>query len=252
MSKLKTLIFRENIVESFHDIKCHIKSFTGENIFSTNDEKDLIYPRSSIKIFQSIPFLESNAINLYNLNTKQIALSCSSHCGEKFHLKELVSWLKKINLKASDLKCGIHNPLHKTSSEKLFLSGQKPFQLHNNCAGKHLAMLTSCVANNYPIKNYVDFNHPHQKQVRKTFSNFIEDNISVKNYGIDGCSAPQYAFTILQLGNALSNLLKIYNNNYKLSKNIQIVIESILSNPKFIGGSNNLDSNLIEISNMKR
>ena len=123
MSKLKTLIFRENIVESFHDIKCYIKSFKGENIFSTNDEKNLIYPRSSIKIFQSIPFLESNAINLYNLNTKQIALSCSSHCGEKFHLKELISWLKKIDLKASDLKCGIHNPLHKTSSEKVHVIG---------------------------------------------------------------------------------------------------------------------------------
>ena len=32
---------------------------------------------------------------LYNLNKKQMALSCSSHCGEDFHVKELKNWLNK-------------------------------------------------------------------------------------------------------------------------------------------------------------
>ena len=34
-------------------------------------------------------------------------------------------------------------------------------------------------------------------------------------------------------------------------ENIQTIINAILANPKFIGGSNNLDSNLIKISNKK-
>ena len=249
MSSLKTFIYRGNLIESLHEVKCYIGSLTGEKIFSTNNEKDLIYPRSSIKIFQAIAFSESNSINLYNLNKKQIALSCSSHCGENFHIKELLAWLKKINLSASDLKCGIHNPLHKISSEKLFLSGQKPYQLHNNCAGKHLAMLTSCLANNFTIKDYVNFEHPHQKNIRNIFSKFTEGKILKRHYGIDGCSAPQYAFTIKELQNALSNLLKSYYAKFEFSANIKIMIESILANPNYIGGSNNLDSNLIKISN---
>ncbi len=249
MSKLKTLIYRGNLIESSHEIKCYLGSLRGENIFSTNNENDLIYPRSSIKIFQGIPFLLSNAIDLYNLNKKQVALSCSSHCGEVFHIKELENWLRKTNLNVSNLKCGIHNPLHKKSSEKLFLSGRKPYQLHNNCAGKHLAMLTSCLANDFPIENYVDFKHPHQENIRKIFSKFTEKKISKRNYGIDGCSAPQYAFTIKELKNALSNLLKSYNNNFEFSNNVKNIIGSILANPNFIGGSNNLDSNLIKISN---
>jgi L-asparaginase II len=110
-------------------------------------------------------------------------------------------------------------------------------------------MLTSCIVNNFPIKNYVDFDHPHQINIRKVFSKFTEDIISKKNYGIDGCSAPQYAFTIEKLGKALSNLLNSYNGNFEYSKNIQTMINAILANPKFIGGSNNLDSNLIKISN---
>ena len=249
MSILKTLITRGKILESSHEIKCFIGSINGKTIFSTNNENDIIYPRSSIKIFQSLPFSNSKAIELYNLNKKQIALSCSSHCGENFHVKELSNWLEKVNLKISDLKCGIHNPIHQESSNNLFLSGRQPDQIYNNCAGKHLAMLTSCVANNYPLKNYIDFDHPHQINIRKVFSKFTEDIIPKKNYGIDGCSAPQYAFAIKQLGKALSNLLNSYNGKFEYSRNTKLTVNAILANPKFIGGSNNLDSNLIKISN---
>jgi len=249
MSKLITYISRGNLIESLHEIKCFIGTISGDNVFSTNNDKDLIYPRSSIKIFQGIPFSTSQAIKLYNLNKKQIALSCSSHCGEDFHIRELEDWLKKTKLKISNLKCGIHNPLDKDSSEKLLLSNNRPNQIYNNCAGKHLAMLTSCIANKFPIRNYVDFNHPHQKNIRKVFSKFTENIISKKNYGVDGCSAPQYSFTIKNLGKALSNLLKSYNGNFEYSKDVNSMIQAILLNPKFIGGSKNLDSNLIKISN---
>ena len=121
MGKLTTFITRGKTLESLHEIKCFVSSLDGKKIFSTNNEKDVIYPRSSIKIFQGLPFSTSNAIKLYNLNKKQIALSCSSHCGENFHIRELKNWLEKINLKISDLKCGIHNPLHQQSSNKLYL-----------------------------------------------------------------------------------------------------------------------------------
>jgi len=116
------------------------------------------------------PFSDSKAIDFYKLNKKQIALSCSSHNAESFHIKELKSWLKKTNLTKSHLQCGIHNPLDKKSAEKLFLSGKKPYQIHNNCAGKHLAMLSSCLMKKLPINNYLDFDHPHQESIRKVFS----------------------------------------------------------------------------------
>ncbi len=249
MGKLTSLVYRGNNIESVHEIKCYIQSINSEKIFSTNNDNDLIYPRSSIKIFQSIPFLNSNAVNLFKLNKKQITLSCSSHCGEKFHLRELIDWFNKTKLKLSDIKCGIHNPLNKISSENLFLSGHRPNKLHNNCAGKHLAMLSSCLAHNYPIKNYLSFDHPHQKNIREIFTIFTEKKILQKNYGIDGCSAPQYAFKIKEIATALFNLLMSYEGKFEFSKVIKNTIESILSNPKFIGGSHNLDSNLIKISN---
>ena len=249
MSKITTLFYRGKLIESTHNVKCYLGYVNGEKLFSTDNENDYIYPRSSIKIFQAIPFVSSNALEILNLNQKQISLSCSSHCGEEFHIKELKKWINKIKLKPSNLKCGIHNPLDKKSAEKLFLSGNKPYQLYNNCAGKHLAMLTTCKINKFSINDYLNFDHPHQINIRSVFSKFTEEKILMKSYGVDGCSAPQYSFTINQLGKALSNLYNSYHSKFEFSLNIKTMIDSILNNPLFIGGSKNLDSNLIKISN---
>ncbi|MBT3778171.1 MAG: hypothetical protein HOF20_06320 [Pelagibacteraceae bacterium] len=248
---MRTILRRGNLTESIHDIKCYLGSINNEELYSTENNDDVIYPRSSIKIFQGIPFATSKAIDIFNLNKKQVALSCSSHCGENFHIKEIKNWLIKTKLKPSNLKCGIHNPLDKKTSEEIFKANLKPFQVHNNCSGKHLAMLSSCLANKYPIENYVNFDHPHQNNIRNIFSKFTESKIIKKNFGIDGCSAPQYAFKINELATALINLFNSYHGNFEYAENVKFVVNSILANPLFIGGSKNLDSNLIKISNKK-
>ena len=245
MSEIKTFFTRNKNVESIHSAKCLIVNSLNEIIFTTKNDQDTIFPRSAIKLFQAIPFAKSGAIQKFNLNTKQISLSCSSHVGEDFHIKELLNWFKKLNISLESLRCGIHNPLDQNSSNKLLFSGNKPTQIHNNCAGKHLGMISSCIANNYNIKSYLDFNHPHQKEIRKSIEYFSENKIERNDFAIDGCSAPQYGLKINNLSTALINLSK----NIKNKKNIaNILVEAILKNPKFIGGTNNLDSNLIKIS----
>ena len=245
MSEIKTFFTRNKNVESVHLAKCLIVNSLNEIIFTTNNDQDTIFPRSAIKLFQAIPFAKSGAIQKFNLNTKQISLSCSSHVGEDFHIKELLNWFKKLNISLESIRCGIHNPLDQNSSNKLLFSGNKPTQIHNNCAGKHLGMISSCIANNYNIKSYLDFNHPHQKEIRKSIEYFSENKIERNDFAIDGCSAPQYGLKINNLSTALINLSK----NIKNKKNIaNILVEAILKNPKFIGGTNNLDSNLIKIS----
>tara|TARA_Y100001970_G_scaffold166351_1_gene203462 strand:- start:28776 stop:29771 length:996 start_codon:yes stop_codon:yes gene_type:complete len=248
MSKIITHLYRGKIIESTHRVKCLIQKINGEKIYSTNNENDYIFPRSSIKVFQAIPFAYSKAIEKFQLNNKQIALSCSSHCAEWFHAKEIESWLQKIKIKKNKLRCGIHNPLDKKSSENLFVSGKKPNQIHNNCSGKHLGMLSACLAEGYSTEDYLDFNHKHQRNIRNIFENFTETKILKSNFGIDGCSAPQYAFKIKDIQNALINLYKSFNSKFKFNSEVQLLIKSIIENPKYIGGTLNLDSNLIKIS----
>mgnify|MGYP003326064480 FL=1 len=158
MTKIHVEFVRGKTVESIHQVKAFVTAVDGKILLSTNNEYEYFFPRSSIKIFQAIPFAMSNAIKNYKLNNKHIALACASHKGEKFHIKELKKWISKINLKTKNLQCGIHAPLDKNTSEKIIYSRKEFNELHNNCAGKHLGMLTSCLVNNQSITNYLDYN----------------------------------------------------------------------------------------------
>ena len=141
MSKIHVDFIRGKKIESTHQVKALVTNIDGKILISTNNDNEFFFPRSSIKIFQAIPFAMSNAIKNYKLNNKHIALACASHKGEKIHIRELKKWISKINLKTKNLKCGIHGPLDKKSSEKIIYSREKFNELHNNCAGKHLACI---------------------------------------------------------------------------------------------------------------
>ena len=245
---LKVEVFRGQNVESSHYVKAIVINSKDKVIYSTNNGKDFIYPRSSIKIFQSIPLILSGAAGHYNLNDKQIALSASSHFGEKMHIKYLSKWLKKIKIKENLLRCGVHNPLNIESSNKLLMSGKKSSELYNNCSGKHLGMITTCMYKNYSINNYVNLNHPIQKEILSILESFTETKVKNKFKSIDGCTLPQYAFSIESLTLAM---LKVSCFN-KLQSDISLCLNKLLycitNNPFFIGGSNRFDSELIKIT----
>ena len=242
---------RGNKVESTHQVKALVTNVNGRKLLSTKNDNEFFFPRSSIKIFQAIPFAMSNAIKNYKLNNKHIALACASHKGEKIHIRELKKWISKIKLKTKNLKCGIHGPLDKKANEKIIYSRKKFNELHNNCAGKHLGMLTSCLINNQSINNYLDYNHTHQKNIRKVFNKFTETKLSKKNFSLDGCSAPQYSFKIKSISKALNNLIKSYKDNYDYSEEVKTLINSVLANPEFIGGTTSFDTKVMKTAKGK-
>ena len=248
MISLLVNIYRGNIIESKHKIVCSIKDISGNSILKNHNKELLIYPRSSIKIFQAIPFIKSEAHIKLNLNQQMIAMSCASHNGETTHLKILNSWINNTNIRIKDLKCGIHNPLNQQESNKLLLSGIMPSQLHNNCAGKHLGMISGCIANNLSYKNYTNFLNPYQKMIRKSLEFFTNTKIKKNYIGVDGCGAPQYAFPINSVADSMLNLIKQRNKNNEYAKAIKTILLSINKYPNLIGGNNNFDSALIKIT----
>ena len=245
---IKVNIRRGGQVESVHEIKALILNSKGKILFSTGHDKDVIYPRSAIKIFQSMPLVLSGSHNFFNLSDKQIALSASSHFGEPNHISALNNWLKKINVKENCLKCGVHNPLNLKFSNKLLLSNKKPTPIYNNCSGKHLGMITASKFNNYSIKNYTNFNHPIQKSILSILEDFNEYKIHNKLKAIDGCSAPQYAFPLENLALSMFKISRLHKLRLDISFSLNRILNCISHYPFYIGGTGRLDSQIINIT----
>ena len=112
-------------------------------------------------------------------------------------------------------------------------------------------MLTSCLVNNQNINNYLDYNHTHQKNIRKVFNKFTKTKLSKKNFSLDGCSAPQYSFKIKSISKALNNLIKSYKDCYDYSEEVKTLINSVLENPEFIGGTGSFDTKVMKASKGK-
>ena len=55
--------------------------------------------------------------------------------------------------------------------------------------------------------------------------------ININNYGIDGCSAPQYSFKIKDINSLLLNLIKSYKNKFENSSETKVLIDSVIKNP---------------------
>ena len=103
----------------------------------------------------------------------------------------------------------------------------------------------------YKLGNYLNINHPHQIKIREIFERFSEVKIKENSFGIDGCSAPQYSFKMKDVLKSLTNLNKSYKGKFHNSYEVKLLINAILDILMYIGGTDSLDSRIINISNKK-
>ena len=113
----------------------------GKLLFYCGEPQKTVYMRSSAKPMQAMCVLESGAVDAYGLTEEELAVICSSHSGESFHVNAIRSILSKAGLGEEYLQCGVHAPLNEQAAKVLEQSGQAPGQIHNNCSGKHTGML---------------------------------------------------------------------------------------------------------------
>ncbi len=160
----------------------------------------VIFPRSSCKMLQALPLLESGAAAAAGLSERQLALACASHSGGAMHAQAVEAWLGALGLGERDLRCGCHMPWDRDEAKRLTCSDTAPCQLHNNCSGKHAGFLTL----NRHLgggSEYVELDHPVQVAVKAAFEEVTGE--TSPGYGIDGCSAPNFACTVTGLARAM-------------------------------------------------
>ena len=156
------------------------------------------YWRSAAKPLQALPFVETGAFDALQLDASSLAIACSSHNGEPVHVEAARRLLTAAGLTESDLDCGAHEPMGGVA-----LGGPMPrggwSAIHNNCSGKHAAMLATAKHNGWPTKGYLDPEHPLQLAIRGIVAEATGEPVV---WGTDGCSAPCFWSSITGMARA--------------------------------------------------
>ncbi len=192
-------VWRGGRVESEHAGHAAVVNSRGELIHGWGDPGTVIYPRSSCKMIQALPLVESGIGA--GLTDRHLALACASHQGAQVHTDLVSRWLADLGLTEADLRCGSHEPYDTAARDALVRAGQAPCQIHNNCSGKHAGFLMWTAARRAGPE-YVDPGHPLQQAILAATNEVTGEESP--GFGIDGCSAPNHAVSLAGLARAMA------------------------------------------------
>ena len=199
-------VTRGGLVESRHRGAVAVSSADGRTAIALGDVETPVFPRSTIKIFQAIPLIETGAGDAYQLEDADLALACASHSGAPIHTKRAAALLARAGLSPDHLACGAHRPIGETYSLQLAQCHQAPTQLHNNCSGKHAAMLLTAKHMREPLAGYTGLDHPVQARIRQAIEAVCDTELHAAHCAKDGCSVPNWAMPLTVLARGFARL----------------------------------------------
>jgi L-asparaginase II len=240
-------VLRGPVVESLHQVMAVVVRDSGATFDYSGNPNFLTLPRSAIKMLQALPLIESGAAEKYALDEKQIALACASHRGEKEHMSALMNWLEKTAQQESVLYCGPHLPGNEAAAHELIRKGQKPTALCNNCSGKHLGIITTCLHLGESPVGYEKYEHNAQKRLRKVLSETMKVDHSKVAHGVDGCGIPTYGIPLTALAVGMSALINPKEAPVR-KQAAQKILHAVKANPLYLSGSDEFTTAVIEKS----
>ena len=225
-------IWRGELLESQHLGHAVVCDASGQVVESWGDAEKVIYPRSSCKMLQALPLIESGAADAHGLTPEHLALSCASHQGAAIHTDRVQVWLNDLGLSVSDFRCGPQKPSDKDAHEALVRSGKQPCQIHNNCSGKHTGFLT---LNKHlgAGSEYAEVNHPVQLAARASFEEMTGE--TAEFFGIDGCSAPNFSTSVTGLARAMARMAKPSGSTVRTQAATRLV-DAMRAHPDLVAG----------------
>jgi L-asparaginase II len=252
LPRMETLVelTRSGLVESVHRVTVAVWQ-DGGVVAACGSPTQPAFLRSAAKPFQALASVLTGAADRFAMSAAELALACGSHGGEEFHVRTSAGLLARCGLGPEDLLCGIHTPAFAPAAEALAASGQKPGPLHNNCSGKHAAMLAACVASGWETANYIDLAHPLQQLNRRNLAAFAGLAPEAIPAAIDGCSVPTFhippeaaarAFAALTTASGAPGL------DTAQRAGADRLLDALRERPEMIGGTERIDTDVIAVT----
>lgn len=197
---------RGDVVEVVHRGAVAVVDQEGQLIAHAGNPDLIVSMRSAAKPFQLLPLIESGAADRLGFTERELAAMAASHSGSDVHVETVAGILERLDLDERALLCGTHPPIDRRAAETLICANEPPSPLHNNCSGKHSAMLAYAVSQGWPIENYTAATHPVQVRIAQTLAAMADWPSAQIRIGVDGCSVPTFGLPLRQAALAYARL----------------------------------------------
>lgn len=240
---LDVIVTRGAMMESRHRVHAAVVNASGTLIATARDPEIVTHWRSSAKPFQIMPLIESGGFDALGWGDDQLALGCASHGGEPEHVAIAEAMLTSIGMEQGDLACGPHEPLSQRGQRVLREAGERPTRLHNNCSGKHAAMLARAHTAGWSTYGYERAEHPVQQSCLEEVSRWSGVPASDIRLAVDGCGVTVFVLGLEPMALAYARLADAARRSQEIPSRI---VHAMQTRPFLVGGTDRFDSALIE------
>ena len=240
-------VTRGRVVESVHYGSIAVVDSHGTLIAAQGDPQMVAFLRSSAKPFQVLPFVERGGVEYFGFTPRELALSCASHEGSDMHVQAVRQLQKKIGIEESNLHCGTHLPGDVDELKSLIIHDRKPTTNHNNCSGKHTAMLAHAKMRSLPLENYLALDHPVQQDILAAFAGMCQLPVAQVELGTDGCSAPNFAVPLFNAALAFARMCDPRELPEGRAQACRKISSAMTAYPEMVSGFGEFDEQLMKV-----
>ena len=235
---------RNGISECLHMGALAVTDANGKLMASAGNPHWLCFTRSTLKALQALPLMQSGGAQHFGFTSQELALMCASHNGEDMHVAQVSSILQKSGTRYQQLRCGCHVPYRFSFNDKPLPDGFEYDERHHNCSGKHSGFLAYCALHGLPTETYTDLDHPLQQAVRKAVADVSGVESKDMAWGVDGCSAPNFAMPLSSLARAYARLATPESDS-KYGNSLKLLGEAMTAHPELVSGTGRNDADLM-------
>ena len=235
-------VWRGDVVESQHHVHVAVAHAEQGLVSSAGNPAHISFVRSSIKMFQALPFVEGGGVDHFGLTGEELALCTASHGGEPFHVAASRSILAKARLTEDALACGPHPPMHAPSAEALRAAGVAPSRIHNNCSGKHGGMLAFTSQHGWVTNGYHRAQHPTQQRILSTLARWMRIDRADIEQAVDGCGLPTFAMPLDAVAEGCAKFSAAVVDGQPAPARI---FAAMTTHPEYVAGTDRLDTDLM-------
>lgn len=239
-------VTRGAFVESVHVLDIVVADADGTIVDVWGDQSRKVFPRSAIKALQALPLVESGAADAFGFGSRHLALACASHNGQPMHVSTAREMIEKSGLHETCLECGAQLPDRTEDQAALFTNNINASAIHNNCSGKHSGFMAFAKFTGKPVKNYIRFDSPAQKEIAGVLESVLGAPHGADNYAIDGCSIPTYTVPLDKLAVAFANFGIAKSGSALRSDAMRRIRDACLECPEMVAGDHRVCTRLMQ------